>query len=231
MMIAFLALLIFLLIAALSLGQMLRDRARLQRDSAKLVALISAHRHAEALQLLEALPRRFRNVGAARLQRGSAQLALWQPREAKSNLEAVFRRPKLSERPLRVIALPDLALACALLDARAEAQPLLDAAPKDPKIVLSRAIFAARDGRFEDVRTELARREAYQLVGVHRALSEVLLAWSEAQLEGAATQQINPVMLWSEGGPDQLRECWPELLVAIDRLGAAQRPWQHGAGA
>lgn len=225
-----LVVLIPILVFFLSIARVLHRNAKFSKLNRSLVELLDAHRHAEALQLLEAFPRNAQRHGI-RAVRGSLMLALWRPEEARDLLEPVVRRPRLAERPVSALKQPELALAYALLGARAEAQALLQVKPEAPLSVLASAVLAVRASRFDEVRLAMGSRAAYQLAGSYRALSEVLLAWSEEHLDGAAQQRINVVMLWAESGPDALQRCWPELIAAIERLQATDVALEQAKGA
>lgn len=174
--------------------------------------------YAEALAHYEEQGRRWTRTGIERLNRGMMLLRLWRPEEAHQLLAEVVRKPTRAERPYVSKAKDELAIARALMGSTPKEGARQDAGQQSPLAVLATAILAARQRHFDEVRLLMVGREAYLLQGTFRALAEVLLAWSQLELEGKPNQRISLACLWGGGGPGTLPQSWPELLEAVDRL-------------
>lgn len=83
---------------------------------------------------------------------------------------------------------------------------------------LTRAVEAIRLGDFAAAETLLASSAVFRFSGgAPRQLADALAAWCALELHGER-RYLNRVALFGEGGPDELAQCWPEFVAALDRL-------------
>ncbi|MGC4119063.1 MAG: hypothetical protein QM765_31750 [Myxococcales bacterium] len=188
------------------------------------VARLNEGRYVEALAGFEQVARRAPKSPVALHNLGVAQLGLWQVAEAEQSFARAVKRSRFYF-DLRNIAQPNHALCAALLGKVPEANASLLACEKlkvadSPQAILCRAVLAARAGKLEDARDQLARPELRMLAGSSRGLAEVLSAWLASQLAGEA-RRVDVVSMLGEAGVDRIKPVWPELHDFVVRASAA----------
>ena len=194
------------------------------------LTLIMKGRYGEALALLERAEKRWIRIATVRHNRAIALLGLWRLDEAHALLSAILKRPLAGERSLHMLTKPELALAHALMGEAEAAREIIATSPSAPVLLLTSAVLAVREGRYDEVETLLGGREIVNLSGYHRALADALVDWSRLETGKRPAPTNHRETLFGADGPGTLPTHWPELLAAIDRLGAERNaPAQSSA--
>ena len=182
------------------------------RENNRAVSLLTEGRYVESIAAFEKAEQGMRSPLPG-YNIGNANLWLWRLDEAIARIEKSTKT--MAGKPLRIMAVPTLAFAAAVKNDRARAVLLEKevetfALARSPVVLLARAVWLAREARWEEVQATLSMEVTRRLGGTPRSFADALRAWAMVNT-GQPLPPIDPVGVFGETGPDALRQWWPEF--------------------